>query len=245
MSMLFLRSLLSNTLIYPIGFILVTLSVPFWVWRRSWARWVTHSWGRATLGILRHVSGIELEVRGREHMPRAAALIACKHQSSWETVAMFLLIPNVAMIVRQTFFYFTPVGWLAWRIGMLRLNRTGHAKALRQLMRDSRAEVRRGRCVCIFPEGTRRPPGAPAIYHSGVAGLYRHLDVPCVPVALNSGLFWPRRQFLRYSGRLVMEFLPPIAPGMPRAAFMRELEARIEPASARLLKNARRGEISR
>lgn len=243
--MLFVRSLISNTLIYPLPFVLVTASLPVWIWRRRWALGLTRLWGRATLAILRHVNGMEMELRGQKHLPRRPALIACKHQSSWETVVLFVLIPNAVMIVRQTFFYFTPLGWLCWRGGMLSLNRVGGAKALRQLLRASSAKIAQGRSVCIFPEGTRRPPGAPPLYHSGVAGLYRHLNVPCVPVALNSGLFWPRRRFLRYAGRVVMEFLPPIAPGLARPQFMHLLQTRLEAASNRLLAEARRARPAR
>ena len=238
--MLFLRSLVANALLYPLAFLLTAVSLPVWVLRRRWAHRAASIWARATLDILHHVCGITMEVRGKQHMPRAPMLIASKHQSSWETAALFVLMPNIAIVMRQIFFYFTPLGWLCWRSGMLPINRLGGASALRRLLRDSSRALAQGKSVCIFPEGTRRAPGAPPLYHNGVAGLYTHLQVPCVPVALNTGLFWPRRQFLRYPGRVVMEFLPPIAPGMPRKAFMQKLETQIEEASNRLLAEARR-----
>jgi 1-acyl-sn-glycerol-3-phosphate acyltransferase len=95
--------------------------------------------------------------------------------------------------------------------------------------------VKHGRQFVIFPEGTRRPPGAPPDYKGGVALIYADCGVPCLPVALNSGLFWPRRTFLRYPGTLVVEFLDPLPPGLPRDAFMTRIESVIEEATNRLV----------
>ena len=122
---------------------------------------------------------------------------------------------------------------------MIRIDRAGGARALRTLVEDSRAALARGSSIVIFPEGTRAPVGERNPYHPGVAALYRQLDCPVVPVALNSGLFWRRRGFIKWPGRIVVEFLPPIAPGLERKAFMAELEQRIESATERLIAEAR------
>ena len=124
------------------------------------------------------------------------------------------------------------------KAGMIHVDREGGSAAIRNLAARAKEEARTGRQIIIFPEGTRRPPGAPPAYHSGVAYLYRALAVPVLPVALNSGLFWPRRKFLRYPGTIVMEFLPAIPPGLDSRSFVNRLEKTVEAASDKLLVEA-------
>jgi 1-acyl-sn-glycerol-3-phosphate acyltransferase len=107
------------------------------------------------------------------------------------------------------------------------------------MLRAAQKRIADGREIIIFPEGTRRSPGAPPDYKTGVVLLYEALHVPCVPVALNSGLFWPRRSWRRSAGTIVVEFLDPIPPGLPKAAFLDRLKQSIETASDRLLAEAK------
>ena len=130
-------------------------------------------------------------------------------------------------------------GWYLWKARMVPVNRKAGSLALVEMNRRAREEVRRGRQVLIFPEGTRRPPGAEPVYKFGIAHLYMTLGVPCLPVALNSGLFWPRRRFIRRPGAIMVEFLEPLAPGLPRNHFFQEVQNRIEAASQRLLAEGR------
>ena len=126
------------------------------------------------------------------------------------------------------------------KTGMIHVDRAGKTAALRALTERAREEVAKGREIIIFPEGTRREPGAPPAYQTGIALLYRTLDVPVVPVALNSGLYWPRRSFLHYPGTIVVEFLPAIPPGLDSRTFLTQLEGAIEPATTRLVAEAKR-----
>jgi len=126
-------------------------------------------------------------------------------------------------------------GWFAGKAGMIPIDREGAAKTMRCLLKAASEAASEGRQVVIFPEGTRRAPGEAADYQPGVAGLYRELNIPCVPVATNSGRFWPASGLLKWPGTAVFEILPPIPPGLKRAEFMRRLESEIEAASARLL----------
>jgi 1-acyl-sn-glycerol-3-phosphate acyltransferase len=121
---------------------------------------------------------------------------------------------------------------------MIALDRTAHAHALRSLIAQGRARVAQGRPIAIFPEGTRKQVGAPPDYKPGVAALYGHLGLICVPFALSSGVFWTGA--LRRPGRIVIEFLPPIAPGLKRRDFMAALETAIETSTAALVAEARR-----
>src|SRR5690606_19631033 len=147
-------------------------------------------------------------------LPEGGAIIAAKHQSMFETFALFPLLDRPAFIMKQELARLPLWGWYATRAGMIAIERERGATTLRTLAGRVKAAVGEGRHVVICPEGTRRPPGAPPDYKGGIAHLYRITGAPVVPVALNSGLFWPRRQFLRHPGTIVIEFLPAIPPGL-------------------------------
>ncbi len=211
--------------------------LPFWTPAkvRAYARF----WERGVHALLRGLVGLDCEVRGREHLPRGPVLIASKHQSAFETLTFHLLVPDIAVGLKDELTRIPIFGTYLLRAGNIRIDRGGAARALRSLVDGARQAVARGESVLIFPEGTRRDPDAPPDYKPGVAALYRALGVPCVPVALNSGLFWGRRSFLKHPGTVTIEFLEPIPPGLDRATFMRLLEERIESATARLVAEAR------
>ncbi|MEX0758775.1 MAG: lysophospholipid acyltransferase family protein, partial [Tistlia sp.] len=167
-------------------------------------------------------------------------LIASKHQSAWDTLVFPLLVRDPAYVLKRELLLVPFFGWIMWRLRMIAVDRKGGAAALRRMLAAARRIVgRERRPLVIYPEGTRTAPGDSRPYHPGVAALYGELGVPVVPVALNSGLYWPRQSFLRRPGRIVLEFLEPIPPGLPRRQFLAELEARIEPASRRLLAEGR------
>jgi 1-acyl-sn-glycerol-3-phosphate acyltransferase len=123
---------------------------------------------------------------------------------------------------------------------MIPVDRSAGLSALTKMTARARQELERGCKLVIFPEGTRRLPGAEPVYKPGIAFLYSQTNVPCVPIALNSGLFWPRRTFMRYPGTLVVEFLDPLPPGLSRREFVTRVSAVIEDASQRLVETARR-----
>ena len=195
-------------------------------------------WMRGVQFLLRTIVGLEYEVRGRPVGPQRAAIFAFKHQSAWETLAIHLLLDGAAIALKRELTQIPLFGWCLLHGGMIRIDRQGGPRALRGLIAGGRAALARGAPIVIFPEGTRVPPGEHRPYHPGVAALYRHLDCPVVPVALNSGVFWARRSFVKRPGRIVVEFLPPIEPGLERKAFMTELHHRLEPATERLVAEA-------
>jgi len=192
-------------------------------------------WVGASFWGLKHIAGIDYEIRGRENIARGAAIYAIKHLSMWETMASQILLHDCALIMKRELTWIPLYGWYSIKSRQIIVDRGGHAKTMRSLLRSGKERVREGRPIVIFPEGTRKPPDAPPDYKPGVAGLYGTLHVPCIPVALNSGLFWPRRGFLRKPGKIVIEFLPAMPPGLKREPFMSELERRIESATNRLL----------
>jgi 1-acyl-sn-glycerol-3-phosphate acyltransferase len=233
------RSLLFNLCLWLWTLVMLLAALP-WLAAPP-RRMLAHSqaWMRGVQLLLSRIVGLEYEVRGREHQ-NAVAIFAFKHQSAWETLAIHLLLPGAAIALKRELTRIPLFGWCLVHAGMIGIDRAGGGRALRGLIEGGRAALARGAPIVIFPEGTRVPPGERRAYHPGVAALYRHLGCPVVPVALNSGVFWRRRSFIKRPGRVVVEFLPPIAPGLGRDAFMAELERRLEGAAERLAAEAQR-----
>jgi 1-acyl-sn-glycerol-3-phosphate acyltransferase len=234
-----IRSLLFNVLFYVNLVLFLVLGSPFFFTPRIWSIRALQVWARSSLWLLRVVAGIGMELRGREHIPHGPALIAGKHQSFWETFAILPWLDDPAMVLKKELVYIPWFGWFAYKFRMIAVERSAGSAALRNLVRQAEACIAAGRQVVIMPEGTRRAPDDPPAYKPGAAALYATLGVPCVPFALNSGLFWPRRKFLRHPGTIVLEFLPPIPPGLPRKAFQAALEGAIEPATQALVAEGR------
>jgi 1-acyl-sn-glycerol-3-phosphate acyltransferase len=190
----------------------------------------SQTWSRVMFWGLKIIAGCGYEVRGG--IPKGPYLFAAKHMSMWDTLALYALIDDVCIVVKRELLGIPFYGWYIKKAGVIAVDRNAGASALRRMAAQAKAVFEAGRAVAIFPEGTRKKPGAAPDYKPGVAGLYAQLGVPCVPVALNSGQFWTG--FLKRPGTIVIEFLPPIPAGLKRGEFMRELEKRIETASAAL-----------
>lgn len=202
---------------------------------RSWSKACLRVYLALVFGGLKAICGIDYEVRGLEHKPSGGALVASKHQSMFETLAFWKILDDPAIILKKELSYLPFFGWYAMKLKNIKVDRAAASKALRDMLKQARERAGQGRQVVIFPQGTRLEPGAEDTYKPGVAGLYAAMKVPCVPVALNSGLYWPPHGFVRRPGAIVIEFLPAIEAGLPRDQFMAELEARIETASKALL----------
>lgn len=234
-ALLILRSALFNIVFYVNLIAFLVLGSWLFAAPRSWAMAGLSLWARSSLVWLRLICGIRMEVKGREHMLRGPALYAGKHQSLWETFAIIPLLADPAIVLKRELTFIPLFGWFALKFRMPAVDRGAGSKALRNLIASAEAAKALRREIVIFPEGTRRPPGAAPDYKPGAAALYAALGIPCVPFALNSGLCWPRRSFLRKPGTITIEFLPAIPPGHERRSFARELETAIETATARLL----------
>ncbi len=192
-------------------------------------------WARGVLWLLRTVVGIGYEIRGRENLPEGACVIAAKHQSAWDTIVWHLFVDDPAIVMKKELLLIPLYGWYSKKACMIPVDRKAGAAALKAMLRAAEAAASHGRPLIIFPEGTRSAPGKRIPYQPGAAALYRHLGLPVVPVAVNSGLRWPKTTYLKTPGTIVLEYLAPIAPGLDKRAFMAELENRIETASERLL----------
>ncbi|HEU5048081.1 MAG TPA: lysophospholipid acyltransferase family protein [Rickettsiales bacterium] len=195
---------------------------------------VARLWGLGTLWMLKVLCGITYEVRGREHMPKGAAIIASKHQSAWDTVVYWILLERPAYVLKRELLFFPVFGWYLILLKNIYINRKAGASAMKHMLREAKRRAAEGRPIVIFPEGTRTAPGATAVYHPGVAAIYQNLGIPVVPVALNSGKFWSKNAFVKKPGVIVIEFLENITPGMKNRDFLAKLQNVIEDACQKL-----------
>jgi 1-acyl-sn-glycerol-3-phosphate acyltransferase len=226
-----LRSLLFLLWFALISVILSLIFVPVLLLPRGATVWLARLWARATFWGLTVFAGIDFEVRGTP--PRGPVLVAAKHMSMWDTLALYLLLDRPGIVLKRELLYVPFFGWFVWKAAAIPIDRGAGASALRKMSHAARRVLAQGCPVLIFPEGTRKKPGAAPDYKPGVAGLYGQLEVPCIPVALNSGVYWT--SFTKYPGTIILEFLDPIPPGLKRAEFMALLEKRIETATAAIL----------
>lgn len=236
------RSFLFNILFYVTTALFVLLGSPLLLGPRRWAMAALKAHARLELWLLKHIAGLDCEVRGLDKLPDGPCLVASKHQSAWETFALMPLFRDPALLMKRELFWIPFHGWFSYKFEMIPVDRDKGPAALRRMLHAAKERIAAGREIILFPEGTRRPPGAPPDYKTGIILLYNALNVPCVPVALNSGAFWPRRSWLRKPGTVVVEILDPIPPGLPKAEFLKRLQEAVETASARLLAEAMAGQ---
>jgi len=220
--------------------VLMLAALPTIVLPYPFLRAVLRFYARSSLWLVRVICGVRVEWRGGEKIPMGACLVACKHQSYWETFALFALLDDPTYVLKRELMWIPLFGWLARKARMIPIDRSARATALARMTALAREEIARSRQIVIFPEGTRRAPGAAPRYLPGAAHLYAETGLACVPVALNSGLFWPRRSLRRYPGTVLVEVLDPIAPGLDKRTFLRRLQNALEEATARLVAEGRR-----
>jgi len=236
---IFLRSLVFNVLFYLFLVIWLILALPTFLMPRKAILTVARWWAHSNLILMRIVCGTKVEFRGVEKIPQGPLIVASKHQSMWETFALLQFFEQPLYILKRELKFIPFFGWYVMKAEMIDIKRDAGARALRDMTRRAGAAVREGRQLIIFPEGTRRPVEAPPHYKHGIAQVYKDSGVACLPVALNSGLFWPRRTFMRYPGTLVVEFLDPLPPGLSRDEFITRVRDAIEGATDRIVKEAR------
>jgi 1-acyl-sn-glycerol-3-phosphate acyltransferase len=235
-----LRSLLFALAFYVTTALFLILGSPLLLAPRSWAMAGLRAHARASVWLLEKIVGTRMEVRGREHLPPGPCLVVAKHQSAWDTFALIPLFRDPAIVLKDELKWIPLYGWFCVKFEHILVKRDKGASALKAMLRDAKQRAGEGREIFIFPEGTRQAPGAAPDYKPGYVALYQGLKQPCVPLALNSGLYWPRRQLMRYPGTIVVEFLPALPAGLSRQEIEAEIPKRIEAATARLIEEAAR-----
>ena len=236
MIVLFLRSLIFNILFFLWTAVAVFTGIPALLGgHRRYVHDAARRWGKGTNFLLKHITKIDVEYRGLEYLQGGPHLIASKHQSVWETAMVESLVPDCTIVLKRELTWIPFFGWLLWASDMIYITRKSDLKVIRHMVAEARRQMSEGRSVWIFPEGTRRGLGNPPDYKYGIYALYHQLNVPVIPVALNSGVFWGRHQFLKRPGKIILEVLPPLAPGLKARPFLDHLSHVIETASHRLV----------
>ena len=210
--MIYIRSLLFNIAFWVLIVLVGVGGLPITLVYRPFAYTVSKGWAVGSLWLLRVLCNIRYEVKGREYIPDNAAIIASKHQSAWDTIIFWTLLKRPAYVLKRELIFFPVFGWYLVFLKNIYIDRKSGASAMKKMLREAKDCVASGRPVIIFPEGTRTLPGTTQPYHPGVAALYQHLQVPVVPVTLNSGLLWQKNAFVKKAGVITIEFLPPIPP---------------------------------
>ena len=230
----FLRSVLFDASFYFASFVIMVIFLPLMILPERAIFWAGRVWVTVAMWLLKTIVGLTYRIEGQEHLPSGPCIIACKHESAWETLIFHLLLDRPAIALKRELMWIPIINLYFKRMGMVAIDRGAGAIALKSLVHGGRRIMAENRPLVIFPEGTRSLPGKPGQYQPGVAALYKNLGVPVIPVALNSGMFWGRRSFVKHPGVITWQFLPPIQPGLSRAEFMKELVNSIETTSLKL-----------
>lgn len=199
-------------------------------------RAVSQLWARGVAHLFRYVLGLDYRERGRENIPQGQCIIACNHQSLWETLVLSALFPEASIVAKKELIDLPVVGWFLYKYPMILLDRKAGRQALRQMIEEAKRAVAEGRTVLIFPQGTRQAVDEPSKYiWAGVYALYAELNLPVLPAAHNSGLFWAKKSLIMDQGTITLSYMPPIPPGLNRAEFQQRAEQAIEGEAQRLL----------
>jgi 1-acyl-sn-glycerol-3-phosphate acyltransferase len=230
------RSVLFNAIFYLnlIGQMIIMTPAYFLLPRKK-SYIVAKNWAKSNHWLLAKIVGTTFEVEGLENAPQGSYIVAPKHQSFWDAYALLPWFDDPLYILKRELTWIPLFGWYLKKQRMVPVNRNARGKVMAAVMEQTKVEMKAGRQLIIYPEGTRRPPGAPAEYKYGIARLYRDLGVPVLPVVMHPGLFWPRRKFIRHPGHFKVRILPPIEPGMDPDAFLAHLTEVMETASDQLL----------
>ncbi len=243
--MTFLRSLAYSIWFYLTLGVVGLGFLPVAAFSRPVTMMAIRIWSGAQRWGMRWLCGARTEFRGLDKIPPGPCVVAMKHQSTYDTLTPFLFLPDPAFILKQELLKAPVFGLYAKQANMVAIDRGGHAKALRKMLQDTKVQADLGRHIIIFPEGTRQDVDAPTDLKPGAYAIYRALEAPCVPMALNTGLCWRGSGFIRKPGVMVFEALPAIEPGLSREEFTRRLHDALEPATKALVAEGRREQAKR
>ena len=235
----YVRSILFDAAVVILTLVVVDEGALLWLFNASSAtvRAVSQVWANGIVFLMKYVVGLDYRESGRENVPDGPCIIACNHQSLWETAALCVIFPDASIVAKKELRKLPFVGWFLQRYPMILVDRSAGRQALRQMVDEARRAVGEGRKVLIFPQGTRQAIDQPMTFQpAGIAALYTNLTVPVVPAAHNSGLFWGKKTLMIHSGTITLSFLPPIAPGLDRKEFQEKMERMISEEAGRLLK---------
>lgn len=229
------RSIIFNISFFVWSMGAALLFAPLFIISSRATLWVGAPWAKVSLWLARIICGITYEVRGKQHMRPTPVIYASKHQSAWDTLIFHILLKYPAYVLKRELLRIPLWGWYLWRMKMIAIDRSAGSSSIKSMVRQSRNVTENQRAIVIFPEGTRTKVGAPPQYHPGIVALYSQLKCPIVPVALNSGCVWGKNAFMKYPGKIIIEFLPPINVGLSKKEILPNLQETIEQATMRLI----------
>ena len=237
--MYWIRSILFNVIfigwtILLLATLWIILPFPRLIFRRAIA-----FWPKLIFPLMRGILGLDFEQRGLNNLPSGPVIFAVKHQSTWDTMFFLWLDKNNSYIMKEELNKIPFWKSYMTKAGHIVVDRKGGLATMRQMIKDTKNVLQEGRSVVIFPEGTRTQPGKSEVYHPGVAALYGQTKVPIIPVALNSGIYWGRREFRKSAGKIIIEFLKPMEKGLKKTEFVSELKSIVEAATRKLEDEAR------
>lgn len=238
--MTLIRSTLFNIAFYGntiIRLILMIRVILFGTSKQNLAQ--AKKWASTSNTMLDKLAGTNIEIEGLENLPEGGFIVAAQHQSFWDTFALMPYLDSPVFIYKKELNKIPLFGACLQKTNMIAVDRSARGKAMAGVLKGARKEVtENGRQLFIFPEGTRRAVGAPLDYKFGVGRIYEDVNVPIVPIALVSGLYWPRHSFMRQPGKFKAKILPPIEPGLSIEDVMQRLVAETQTASDELLVDA-------
>ena len=235
MPLIILRSITFHVVYYincTFWFIFATVA---WVMPRDAMVWMARVWGVSSIYLHELITGAHVTIRGIEKIPDGPILVAAKHQSAWETMGLVPFFPRTTYILKRELLWVPLFGWHLIKAGQVPIDRGDRTKATESIRRGVKRAAAEGAHIMIFPEGTRRKVNAPPAYRYGVARIYDAVNTPCIPVAILSGLAWPRNTLLHYPRPITMEFLEPIPAGLPGETFFEQVQESIETGVDRLM----------
>ena len=229
-----LRSLIFNGGFFGGTFVLLLVFSPALVMGRPALLWCGRTWAKLLRRWLFYTLGVMVEVRGR--IPTGPCVVAAKHQSAWETIDLLGVLPDACFVLKRELAYIPIFGWYISRNKQIVVNRSAGMVALKRMLGQAQQAIAEDRQIVVFPQGTRVEVNAEKPYQPGIVALYGKLNVPIIPVALNSGLVWPPKKFLKRRGKIILEFLPPVSQGLSKEAFLEQLSSHIEVATGKLVR---------
>lgn len=236
---LFIRQILFNIAFYGATTLFCIVLTPAMILPRPFFIRGLTSYFYAVHYIEKYVLGLDFEIRGAENIPQSGAfLVAAKHYSAYETMKLHVLFYDPAIIMKKELSYIPLWGWLAMKARMIFIDRGAASTALKSMLAGAQRVEREGRPLVIFPQGTRvavTDTTTEKPYKSGIGRLYAATNQPILPLAMNSGLFWKKKAFFKYPGKVIFEFLPPIPAGLPVDDVLKQLETCIETTSSKLV----------
>ena len=231
---MFARSILFYIILGFWTFLMGLFCLPFLIFPALYLIKPIKIWILGIFVLLKNICGITHEIQGQENIPIEPVLVASKHQSAFETFALFYYLPNAIFIHKKQLFYIPIFGQYLKKINMISINRNGGASTMRTMLKKTKRRAMEGKSIIIFPEGTRKIPGAKPNYKSGFIGVYNEMKTPILPVAVNSGKYWPKHSFVKKSGKIIIKFLPQIKPNLSRNQVLSEVEKIIEQATNKI-----------